>query len=463
MSKTRSAPSTRPCEAHSRRASPLALAARGLSLALYERNYFLGARLSRRFLPNGRYLAAFGFAAAVMSADPLRAGMRYLFAFVIGLFLASFFINWLRRPQGLAFSRSLPERATEGEPFEYHITVTNRGSKPSPSTDARDYGKIRFPTEQDWRLNPCPFDAQINAFDRWAGYPKWLWLVERGQDVLSSDFNIPPLDPGASVRIPARGVAFARGERLFLGVYCGSMDPLGLMRRLFYIVCKQKLLVLPKAKPCPIHIPSGSRSERRGDSRQLSRSGDSEEFRSLREWRSGDPLKRIDWKATARAGEPVTREFSPEFFLRAAIALDTYLPEGMDPERFEETLRRAAGLLLASDRKESLIDLLFVNEEVFELPMGRGKSDHLKAMERLAISRSSSVDEIALLERALLSKARAFSGVAFICASWDAARLEMATTLARSGVGVAILICSDRVSAPFPPGCQVVVLDERAR
>lgn len=446
MSKTRSPQSTP-------RSKPAA-ALRSASLALYERNYFFASRAARRFLPHGRYLGAFAIAAAVMSADPARPFMRYLFAFTWGLFLAGFFFNWLSRPRGLVFSRQLPPRALEGERFSYSIRVTNQSSRATPAVEARDCGKINFPSEREWARRDPPFHLSLNRFDRWAGYPKWLWLVERNQDALCSDFLIPPLAPGESVLIPATAICHGRGERLFLGFYCGVSDPLGLMRRLFYVERKQTLIVLPSPKPCPISIPSGSRSERRGDSRSLARAGDSEEFRSLRQWRSGDPLKRIDWKATARLGEPVTREFSPEFFRRSAIALDTYLPAEADSEIFEEALRRCSGLLLSSDRKEAMIDLLFVDQSVFELPLARGKSDHLKALERVAVSQPSSTDRIEELEATLLSQAKAFSSVALICGVWDASRSAMVERLQRKGVSVAVVVCSELLerdaSSPRP-------------
>lgn len=416
----------------------------------YERNYFFAQRAARRFLPLGRYVGAFAIAAGVMSADPARPFMRYLFVFTWSLFFAAFFFNWLRRPRGLEFSRELPARALQGERFDYVIRVANRGPRPTPAVEARDYGRVNFPSAERWSRVRAPFESQINRFDQWAGYPRWLWLVERDQDVLCSDFLIPPLAPGESVSIPASGVCHGRGERLFLGFYCGVADPLGLMRRLFYSPLKQTLISLPAPKPCPISIPSGSRSERRGDSRSLARAGDSEEFRSLREWRSGDSLKRIDWKATARLGEPVTREFSPEFFRRSAIALDTYLPHGADPEILEEALRRCSGLLLSSDRKEAMIDLLFVDETVVELPLARGKSDHVKALERVAVSQPSCADRLDELEAALISKAKAFSSVALICCVRDERRVALAERLQRRGIGVAMVACSEFIENQEP-------------
>ncbi|MCP5328887.1 MAG: DUF58 domain-containing protein [Steroidobacteraceae bacterium] len=50
--------------------------------------------------------------------------------------------------------------------------------------------------------------------------------------------------------------------------------------------------------------------------------GAGSELRQLRAYAPGDPLSRIDWKTTARAGELITREFSEDQHLDVLIALD---------------------------------------------------------------------------------------------------------------------------------------------
>ncbi|MCC6173587.1 MAG: DUF58 domain-containing protein [Gammaproteobacteria bacterium] len=50
--------------------------------------------------------------------------------------------------------------------------------------------------------------------------------------------------------------------------------------------------------------------------------GAGSELRQLRAYAPGDPLSRIDWKTTARAGSLVTREFSEDQHLDVLIALD---------------------------------------------------------------------------------------------------------------------------------------------
>src|SRR3977135_4628046 len=57
------------------------------------------------------------------------------------------------------------------------------------------------------------------------------------------------------------------------------------------------------------------------------RVGDAEEFMSLRDYRSGDTPRRIHWKAWARTGRLVIKEYQDEFFVRHALLLDTF-PSG---------------------------------------------------------------------------------------------------------------------------------------
>jgi len=62
----------------------------------------------------------------------------------------------------------------------------------------------------------------------------------------------------------------------------------------------------------------GSVGERRGKQR-----GEGSEFDSLREYRPGDEPSRIDWKATARSGKVVSRQFTVDRQHDVYLALDT--------------------------------------------------------------------------------------------------------------------------------------------
>jgi uncharacterized protein (DUF58 family) len=426
-------------------------AGRAWLLELYAKSYFSSLRLSRKLLPTGKAMLCLVAASFLMVWDPSKQSMRYAFGVPLAAFLVAWILNFVRAPRRLRLTRRLPETATEGSLFDYVIVATNHGRLRTPPLHCRDHAVMRFPTSRDWARKTPPFDASLGRFDRWLGYPKWMWLVEVGQDAIGSDVEIPPLAPGQSVEIPAIARAGRPGPRVFVGFYCSLSDPMGLLARLFHVPARQSYLSLPRPLPCGLDMPSGSRGAGPGDARDLARSGDSEEFRSLRDWRPGDPLKRIDWKATARSLGPIAREYAPEFRRRCALAFDATLPEGVDEEAFEDAMAVAAGVALGLDRKESSIDLLILAERVVSIPMGRGSSDPAAALGALAASQPRRSESLDALEAAILSAGSGFSSVLLACAAWTPEHAKLAQSIVAQGLGLAVAVSSEP-QADFPPG-----------
>lgn len=428
-------------------------------LDLYAKTYFHNIRMRRRLQPMGKAMLGFAAASFLLVWDPAKAAMRFGFALSLSAFAVAAIANLLRQPRFLVFSRDLPDRVVEGALFDYGVSITNAGRFRSPPLRCRDHGRLRFPTPRDWLSSTPPFDAGLNPVDRWIGYPKWLWLVETLQDVIGGDFEIPPIAPGQTIHIQARARAGRRGSRLFVGFYCGLLDPLGLLQRLFYAPCRQSLLVLPKPLRSGLNVPAGSRSMSAGDSLDPRIAGDGEEFRSLREWRPGDPIKRLDWKATARLGSPVAREYAPEFKLRSALAFDTFLPPGLDERAFEDAMGYAAGLAVSIDRNDLNIDLLIVEARVVPLRLGPGGPAHILALELLAACSPSGPESLDALEASLLGASPRFSSAVLVCPAWTDRHAALAATLAARGMGLAILVCSAHVDGAFPLRSSVKIMD----
>ena len=70
------------------------------------------------------------------------------------------------------------------------------------------------------------------------------------------------------------------------------------------------------------------------------------EFRGLREFHAGDPLRNVHWSSTARSGRLMVREFDPPVPERFAIVYHCFKPERqiMRVFSFEKSLRILAGL-----------------------------------------------------------------------------------------------------------------------
>src|SRR5579871_6591553 len=79
----------------------------------------------------------------------------------------------------------------------------------------------------------------------------------------------------------------------------------------------QRVLVAPDAFVRSVRIRGFA-----GGARQRRAAGAGAELHQLRSYVRGDPLARIDWKATARAGALITREFSEDQHLDVLVAID---------------------------------------------------------------------------------------------------------------------------------------------
>ncbi|HET7419959.1 MAG TPA: DUF58 domain-containing protein [Candidatus Dormibacteraeota bacterium] len=113
-----------------------------------------------------------------------------------------------------------------------------------------------------------------------------------------------------------RGAVQARGWRL------GTGDPLGLFAGSRNLPDAEVALVLPKF---------ASLAERR-ETREVEasvpapRAGSGSELFGVREYRAGDSLRRIHWRASARHGQLVVREYEPPGVQTLAISVDPRPP-----------------------------------------------------------------------------------------------------------------------------------------
>jgi uncharacterized protein (DUF58 family) len=112
-----------------------------------------------------------------------------------------------------------------------------------------------------------------------------------------------------------------RGPVQLTAVHLRLEGPLGLCARQFPVPLPDTLHAWPDAGEAAreaLALAVASRSGGRG----LRRVGDGREFESLREFRFGDDLRSVDWKASARRGRTIVREHRPERNQRVLLLLD---------------------------------------------------------------------------------------------------------------------------------------------
>jgi uncharacterized protein (DUF58 family) len=233
-------------------------------------------------------------------------------------------------------------------------------------------------------------------------------------------------------------------------VSIGRAEPLGLMKALRLHRLRETLLVMPKTHAvAPLQLP-GSRRLQPGGVAFAGHIGDAEEFVSLRDYRSGDTPRRIHWKAWARTGKLVIKEYQDEFFVRHALLLDTF-PAG-DTAAFEAAVSVAASLVMMPRSNESLLDLMFVEKHAYTVTQGRGlgaTTDLLRVLATVQPSRGRFED---LAEAALLNAARISGGIVVLL-DWDEPRRKLVASLRGLGIPLRVWVVRDEGGdAPLDPG-----------
>lgn len=339
--------------------------------------------------------------------------------------------------------RVLPKFATVGITVKYRILVHNKTSQSQTHLKLWENFADSRPTFQEFIETPEPSEEQRNSFDRYSGYYRWLSLTYRKQCATAKTINLPLLSPNSKTEVFGEITPSCRGVIRLKGLTVTRADPFGLWNACQTISLPQSMLILPKLYQLPqIQLP-GSRKYQSGGVTLTSSVGDSEEFRSLRDYRAGDSLRKIHWKSWAKTGKPIVKEEQDEFFVRHALILDTFQSVKYS-ELLEEAISIAASLAYEVQTQESLLDLMFVVQEAYCFTFGRGLSSTEKMLEILA-SISACQDKVFdSLISVVMDKISLLSGCICIFLCWDEPRKKLVNYLRSRGIHTLVLIITER-------------------
>jgi len=238
-----------------------------------------------------------------------------------------------------------PPRVHAGSSSRVELSVKNTSTRRSPVLSARD-----------------PFDGGR----RWAR------------------FLLAPLAPGevarAAYRLPTdqRGVFDLGPLELQLG------DPFGLATTSFTAAPATKLTVYPRVdgiEPLPLAQGNDPYS---GADQASSLSWSGEDFYALREYQTGDDLRRVHWPSTAKRDDLMIRQDEMPWQGRATVVLDVRR-DVHTAESLEVAVSAAASILSACWRRNSLVRLL--TTDGFDSGFAEGHAHREAVLERLAGTR----------------------------------------------------------------------------
>ncbi len=361
---------------------------------------------SRRLSSGGRYflLASglfFGYGATSLE---FQAFVPLAYALVVWI-LAGIALIFERPAVTLRFHQ--PPRVAAGETVRVELEIEGRGGAWSAES----------------AVLPHRLPAEIGAEPE-IGTP--IRALEKGEIARVS------LD----LRPEKRGV-FA------LGGYRVQTDaPFGLLHAWRVFESHHNLVVYPTFTPLErLELPMGRRYQPGGVASAASR-GESVEYIGNRDYREGDAVRDIDWRATARLCKPVVREYREEYFLRAAIVLDTHVPE-VSPQRcadFERAVSLGAACGDWLNRADMLVDILAAGPKLHHLQAGRGLVSLDQMLDILAGVDSGETAPWQGLEAELSENLESVTSVVCIFLDWDEARRAFALKLLEAGAAVKCVV-----------------------
>lgn len=276
--------------------------------------------------------------------------------------------------------------ATVGEPLSYRIFVTNEGTRPLRELHVRE----------DW-------------------LPRGVRHVHhRGVVAL-----VDEVEPGATAAARL-GVRFERRGVYTLGAtrverFC----PFGLMRAGVSQEGADQVVVHPvhynvgrvRLSSADVHQPGGIP--------MASSVGESTEFVGLREYRPGDQVKHISWKAWARLGEPAVLEFQSEYYRRVALVLDTGVTGRSGAlADFEAAVSACASLARHFEEGEYVVDLFAAGPDLYYLQAGRGLARLADVLEVLSLVEPSRSEQLFRVETPLRPLLAGLSALVIVTTDW---------------------------------------------
>lgn len=389
----------------------------------------------------GFSIAAFG--GLDMESLSVYQGFVLLLLLLVVAFVFCFFFR-------LPFSavRLLPRFGTAGQTFVYRVRIKNPASKVQAGLTLMENPADPRPSFQEWLARQLAEERKVRSLH--LSRPQQRYNPFRIAVV--SHASVPPIPPNAEVEVQIAVTPLRRGLLRLNGLTLARTDPFGLVRAFARFDLPETVLILPRRYLLPPMVLPGSLRFQEGGVALASNVGQSDEFVSLREYRRGDPLRRIHWRSWARIGKPIVREFEDEFFARHALVLDTFCDEPYT-EVFEEAVSVSASFACAVRTQESLLDLLFVGEQAYCFTTGRGVGHVEQMLEILASVRVCTDKAFGTLETLALNHISAVSGCICVFLSWDQPRQQFVRKLKALNIPLrVVVIVADKPAKAFDPG-----------
>jgi uncharacterized protein (DUF58 family) len=378
-----------------------------------------------------------------------------LFAYLLGLYVLSGISSRFNKPN-VTLRRVLPAFVTAGEPFTYQVRVRNEGERIERDLVVTEQPRVIKPLLEEYLQTPEPGEERRNAYDRFIGFHRFLWLQRRKTGLHVEPEKVHAIPVGGESIVQMKANPLRRGVVNLIQLVVSQPDPFGLVHGLTRFQQQGKLIVLPKRyRISPSYMPPGGRHYQPGGMNETRSVGESDEFVALRDYREGDRVRRIHWPSSAKRNKPVVKEYRDEYFVRQALVLDNCVD---DWELLEEAVSVAASFAVALERSDSLLDLMFLADRVHTFTSGRGLAHSQQLLEVLASIERSEIG-FDSLRQSVVRHAHLLSGCVLVLMSWNDERQALVSQLSHLNIPVEVLVLS-RSDLPREKGIHFLKLGD---
>jgi uncharacterized protein (DUF58 family) len=207
-------------------------------------------------------------------------------------------------------------------------------------------------------------------------------------------FALTPESPQATVAYTLHPPT--RGDLRLGDVHLRLLGPLGLCMRQVRVAAAHGVKVYPDLTALTREALALAMASDAPAERTLRRSAEGREFESLREYRTGDDFRTVDWKASARRGRTMVRVYQPERNQPVLLLLDCgrHMAGRVDGRRkLDHAVDAALRLAKVSLEAGDLVGVLaFASDVRAYLPPRKGR-EHLRLLTEALYRAEAALEE----------------------------------------------------------------------
>lgn len=195
-------------------------------------------------------------------------------------------------------------------------------------------------------------------------------VLDEPEPIFSSSNNLQRIhiEPGDTEELTYKTTPPLRGNFRFLATFFRIRCPLGLVDKQLRIDSAQGVRVYPNLQTLQEFDLLNQRGKLKDMGLRRNRMrGLGTEFESLRDYCLGDDFRKIDWKATARRGKPIVKQFEVERNQSVMLVIDcgrSMLGEVNDVTKLDYSLDSCLLLARAAFSMGDQVGLLVYNDSV---------------------------------------------------------------------------------------------------